>query len=101
LFNGRIKVYVDPYAANISDTHFAVLGYKGASAWDAGIYYSPYVALQMVRATDPETFQPKIGYKSRYAVSANPFSQGSTQSNGSLTPNANVYFRRISIKNLM
>jgi hypothetical protein len=100
LFNSRIKVYVDPYAANISDTHFAVLGYKGASAWDAGIYYSPYVALQMVRATDPETFQPKIGYKSRYAVSANPFSQGSTQSNGSLTPNANVYFRRISIVNL-
>jgi hypothetical protein len=101
LFNGRIKVFVDPFSANIADLHYAVLGYKGVSAWDSGLYYSPYVALQMVRATDPNTFQPKIGYKTRYAMTANPFAQGTTQGNGQLITNSNVYYRRLSIKNLL
>jgi hypothetical protein len=100
LFNGRIKVYVDPYSANISNSHYAVLGYKGTSAWDAGLYYCPYVGLQMVRATDPNTFQPAIGFKTRYATVANPYAQGTTQGTGALTPNTNNYFRRIGILNL-
>ena len=100
LFNGRIKVYIDPYSANISDTQYAVLGYKGASAWDAGLYYSPYVALQMVRATDPETFQPRIGFKTRYALTANSFAEGQTQGGGRLLANSNMYYRRITILNI-
>jgi Major capsid protein Gp23 len=101
LFNGKIKVYVDPYSANVSNDHYAVLGYKGASAWDAGLYYCPYVALQMVRATDPNTFQPKIGYKSRYGLVAHPYAEGRVQGKGALTANSNNYFRRISIRNLL
>ncbi len=99
--NGRIKVYVDPYSANVSDNHFYVMGYKGTSPYDAGLFYCPYVPLQMVRAVGQDTFQPKIGFKTRYGMVANPFAEGLTQGSGALTANANVYYRRVLVKNLM
>jgi len=99
--NGRIKVYVDPYSANVSDAHFYVAGYKGSSAYDAGLFYCPYVPLQMVRAVGPDTFQPKIGFKTRYGMVANPFAEGLTQGQGALTANANRYYRRVKVTNLM
>jgi hypothetical protein len=99
--NGRIKVYVDPYSANVSNNHFYVMGYKGSSPYDAGLFYCPYVPLQMVRAVGPDTFQPKIGFKTRYGMVANPFAEGLTFGAGALTANANVYYRRVLVKNLM
>ena len=101
--NGRIKVYVDPYSANVSSNHYYVVGYKGTSPYDAGLFYCPYVPLQMLRSIDPGTFQPKIGFKTRYGMVANPFV---TQSNGTpdaetLTANRNQYYRRVLVKNLM
>ncbi len=99
--NGRIKVYVDPYSANVSDAHFYVSGYKGSSAYDAGLFYCPYVPLQMVRAVGQDTFQPKIGFKTRYGMVANPFAEGLTQGQGALTANANRYYRRVRVNNLM
>jgi hypothetical protein len=99
--NGRIKVYVDPYSANVSNNHFYVMGYKGTSPYDAGLFYCPYVPLQMVRAVGPDTFQPKIGFKTRYGMVANPFAEGLTFGAGALTANANVYYRRVLVKNLM
>jgi len=99
--NGRIKVYVDPYSANVADRHFFVMGYKGSSAYDAGLFYCPYVPLQMVRAVGQDTFQPKIGFKTRYGMVANPFAEGLTQGSGALTANANVYYRRVLVDNLM
>jgi len=99
--NGRIKVYVDPYSANVSDRHFYVAGYKGSSAYDAGLFYCPYVPLQMVRAVGQDTFQPKIGFKTRYGMVANPFAEGTTQGSGALTANANRYYRRVLVDNLM
>ena len=99
--NGRIKVYVDPYSANVSDRHFYVAGYKGGSAYDAGLFYCPYVPLQMVRAVGQDTFQPKIGFKTRYGLVANPFAEGTTQGEGALTANANRYYRRSLVDNLM
>ena len=99
--NGRTKVYVDPYSANVSDNHFYVSGYKGSSAYDAGLFYCPYVPLQMVRAVGQDTFQPKIGFKTRYGMVANPFAEGLTQGQGALTANANRYYRRVKVTNLM
>ena len=99
--NGRIKVYVDPYSANVSDRHFYVAGYKGSTAYDAGLFYCPYVPLQMVRAVGQDTFQPKIGFKTRYGLVANPFAEGTTQGSGALTANANRYYRRVLVDNLM
>lgn len=99
--NGRIKVYVDPYSANVSNNHFYVMGYKGPSPYDAGLFYCPYVPLQMVRAVGQDTFQPKIGFKTRYGMVANPFAEGLSQGQGALTANANVYYRRVLVKNLM
>jgi hypothetical protein len=99
--NGRIKVYVDPYSANVSNRHYFVMGYKGSSAYDAGLFYCPYVPLQMVRAVGQDTFQPKIGFKTRYGLVTNPFSAGAAQSDGTLTANANVYYRRVLVDNLM
>ena len=99
--NGRIKVYVDPYSANVSDRHFYVAGYKGGSAYDAGLFYCPYVPLQMVRAVGQDTFQPKIGFKTRYGLVANPFAEGTSQGSGALTANANRYYRRVLVDNLM
>ena len=99
--NGRIKVYVDPYSANVSDKHYYVAGYKGTSPYDAGLFYCPYVPLQQVRAINPDTFQPKIGFKTRYGMVSNPFAQGLTQGSGALTANTNKYYRRVQVANLM
>lgn len=97
VLNGRIKVYIDPYTTG----NYLTMGYKGASAFDAGLFYCPYVPLQMVRAVGEDTFQPKIGFKTRYGVVANPFSRGATASDGSLIQDSNVYYRRLMVDNLM
>ena len=76
VLNGRYKVYIDPYSANSADKQFYVVGYKGTSPYDAGIFYCPYVPLQMVRAVGEKTFHPKIGFKTRYGLTANPFAEG-------------------------
>lgn len=99
VLNGKYKVYVDPYTSNVSATQFFVVGYKGASAFDAGLFYCPYVPLQMVRAVDPNSFQPKIGFKTRYGMVANPFV--SLDGSGGLTANENYYYRRVKVANLM
>jgi hypothetical protein len=98
---GRIKVYIDPYAPTAAQQEFAVVGYKGANAYDAGIFYCPYVPLQMVRAVDTGTFQPKIGFKTRYGLVANPFAGGTTQGLGLLTAQSNNYYRAFKVANLM
>ena len=98
---GRIKVYIDPYFPTGSTNEFAVVGYKGSNAYDAGIFYCPYVPLQMVRAVDTGTFQPKIGFKTRYGLVANPFAEGTSQGLGALTVQSNNYYRGFAIKNLM
>ena len=102
VLNGRFRVYIDPYAT----TQYMNIGYKGAGAFDAGIFYCPYVPLQMVRAVDQDTFQPKIGFKTRYGMVANPFSQGATKSGdwatgSGIDANSNVYYRASTIANLM
>ena len=103
VLNGRIKVYIDPYFAPSSGIHYMTVGYKGSSAFDAGLFYCPYVPLQMVRAVGEDTFQPKIGFKTRYGVVENPFARGTTAlaSNGALDDNANKYYRRVLVKNIM
>ena len=103
VLNGKYKVYVDPYTSNVSATQFFVVGYKGQSAFDAGLFYCPYVPLQMVRAVDPNSFQPKIGFKTRYGLVANPFVNLDDGANGqdNLTANANYYYRRVKVTNLM
>ena len=103
VLNGKYKVFVDPYTANVSATQFFVVGYKGASAFDAGLFYCPYVPLQMVRAVDPNSFQPKIGFKTRYGLVANPFVNldDGTSGQDNLTANANYYYRRVKVSNLM
>jgi hypothetical protein len=107
VLNGKYKVYVDPYSGGNNPSgagaQFFMVGYKGTSAFDAGLFYCPYVPLQMVRAVDPNTFQPKIGFKTRYGMVANPFvdlddSSGST---GDLTVDKNYYYRKVIVKNLM
>ena len=102
VLNGRHKVYIDPYAANSGDANqYFVSGYKGASPFDAGIFYCPYVPLQMVRAVGEQSFQPKIGFKTRYGMTANPFAEGTNKGAGALNNGANVYYRRVLVKNLM
>ena len=96
VLNGRYKVYVDPYAGS----NYMVVGYKGSSAFDAGLFYCPYVPLQMVRAVGENSFQPKIGFKTRYGMVANPFAEGTTQGLGALTRDANEYYRRVRVSNL-
>jgi hypothetical protein len=98
---GRIKVYIDPYFPTSSTSEFAVVGYKGSNAYDAGLFYCPYVPLQMVRAVDTGTFQPKIGFKTRYGLVANPFAEGTTVGSGTINVNSNVYYRAFKISNLM
>ena len=99
---GRIKVYIDPYFPAGSTNEFAVIGYKGSNAYDAGLFYCPYVPLQMVRAVDTGTFQPKIGFKTRYGLVSNPFADGTTAATqGALTAQSNVYYRGFVVKNLM
>ena len=100
VLNGRFKVYVDPYFAATSGVHYATIGYKGTSAFDAGLFYCPYVPLQMVRAVGQDSFQPKIGFKTRYGMVANPFA--TSAGDGAIAfANKNIYYRRISISNLM
>lgn len=98
---GRIKVFIDPYFLASGNLEFAVLGYKGANAYDSGMFYCPYVPLQMVRAVDTSTFQPKIGFKTRYGLVANPFANGLVQGQGALTAQSNYYYRAMKIANLM
>ena len=98
VLNGRLKVYIDPYAIG---GNYLTVGYKGSSAFDAGLFYCPYVPLQMVRAVDQDSFQPKIGFKTRYGMVANPFAEGATAGAGSLTFNTNVYYRRVVVTNLL
>ena len=102
LLHGRIKVYIDPYFGGYtSNQELVTIGYKGSSPYDAGLFYCPYVPLQMVRAVDQFTFQPKIGFKTRYGMVANPFAKGSLVGNGALTERSNVYYRLFGVKNLM
>jgi hypothetical protein len=96
ILNGKYRVFIDPYATG----NFFVVGYKGASSYDAGIFYAPYVPLQMYKAVSDETFQPKIGFKVRYGMVANPFAQGLTKGGGALNANSNVYFRRTKVVGL-
>jgi len=93
---GRIKVYVDPYS--VAGTDYCVVGYKGTNAYDAGLFYCPYVPLQMVRAVDPQTYQPKIGFKTRYGLVANPFATGA--GSGALAHDTNVYYRKFVVLNI-
>ena len=104
--NGKLKVFIDPFSSNVSDTQYYVAGYKGTNAYDCGLFYCPYVPLQMVRSVTAETFQPNIGFKTRYGIVANPFAEGplgatGNQGMGRLSDNTNRYYRRVSIKNLM
>jgi hypothetical protein len=102
VLQGKYRVYIDPYAANNSANQYYVVGYKGSSPYDAGIFYCPYVPLQMVRAVGENTFQPKIGFKTRYGIVANPFAKGATTTDpGVLARNSNVYYRRVKVANLM
>jgi hypothetical protein len=106
ILNGRYKVYVDPYSANQAASNYFVVGYKGSSQYDAGIFYCPYVPLQMVRAVGQDTFQPKIGFKTRYGIQANPFAEASASTthasiNGAGSANSNRYYRRVKVANLM
>ena len=105
VLNGKYKVYIDPYSANNSASQYFVVGYKGTSPYDAGIFYCPYVPLQMVRAVGQDTFQPKIGFKTRYGLQANPFAEAGSGDaaviNGAGSANANRYYRRVKVTNLM
>ena len=104
---GKFRVYIDPYSANLTTANatpgnqYYVVGYKGSSPYDAGLFYCPYVPLQMVRAVGENSFQPKIGFKTRYGLVANPFAEGTDQGLGRLQVNANRYYRRVAVKNLM
>ena len=100
---GKFRVYIDPYSANNAANQYYVAGYKGSSPYDAGLFYCPYVPLQMVRAVGENTFQPKIGFKTRYGLVANPFAEGdaTSQGLGGLNVNKNRYYRRVTVKNLM
>ena len=102
MLHGRIKVYIDPYYGGYtSNQELVTIGYKGSSPYDAGLFYCPYVPLQMVRAVDQFTFQPKIGFKTRYGMVANPFAAGLNQNSGIIQPRTNVYYRIFGVKNLM
>ena len=108
VLNGRFKVYIDPYSANNVAKQYFVVGYKGTSPYDAGMFYCPYVPLQMVRAVGQDTFQPKIGFKTRYGLVANPFAETGAVASGAVSgitdagnANANRYYRRVQVANLM
>ena len=106
VLNGRYRVYIDPYSSNLgSSSQFYMVGYKGSSPYDAGMFYCPYVPLQMVRAVDPNSFQPKIGFKTRYGLIANPYVTSSDSLSdadaSTFTANRNQYYRRTQVLNLM
>ena len=96
VLNGRTKVYIDPYAT----TDYITVGYKGTNAYDAGIFYCPYVPLTMVRAVEEQSFQPKIGFKTRYGMASNPF-VGATAANGLATAKTNQYYRIFRVDNIL
>ena len=100
VLNGRYKVYIDPYAANQAAKQYYTVGYKGTSPYDAGLFFCPYVPLQMVRAVSQETFQPKIGFKTRYGMVSNPFAARTLQSQGLHAPNSNMYYRKFRVDNV-
>ena len=107
VLQGKYRVYIDPYSANLNANNTAngnqyyVCGYKGSSPYDAGLFYCPYVPLQMVRAVGENSFRFKIGFKTRYGLVSNPFAEGTNQGMGSLNVNQNRYYRRVAVKNLM
>ncbi len=110
VLNGKFKVYIDPYSANLGANasptkQYYVVGFKGASPYDSGIFYCPYVPLQMVRAVGQDSFQPKIGFKTRYGLVANPFAGAGTGDNitadGLTAANSNRYYRRVQVANIM
>ena len=110
ILQGKYRVYIDPYASNLAANNgglsqgtnqYYVVGYKGSSPYDAGVFYCPYVPLQMVRAVGENSFQPKIGFKTRYGLVANPFAEGTEQGLGRLSVNKNRYYRRVALKNIM
>ena len=104
VLNGRYKVYIDPYSANAAAKQFYTIGYKGTSPYDAGLFYCPYVPLQMVRAVGENSFQPKIGFKTRYGLVRNPFAESSAQLSGADTTgtdNSNIYYRKVKVLNIM
>ena len=94
-------MYIDPYSANADAKQYYTVGYKGTSPYDSGIFYCPYVPLQIVRAVGENTFQPKIGFNTRYGLTANPFAGVATARGGTLTANDNVYYRRVQVTNIM
>jgi len=106
VLNGKFKVYVDPYSANVAASQFYVAGYKGTSPYDAGLFYCPYVPLQMVRAVGQDSFQPKIGFKTRYGMVQNPFATtngvGALDVSGAVAAgDQNLYYRRVKVSNIM
>jgi hypothetical protein len=106
VLNGKFKVYVDPYSANVSAAQFYVAGYKGTSPYDSGLFYCPYVPLQMVRAVGQDSFQPKIGFKTRYGMVQNPFATsnglGALDVAGAVAAgDQNLYYRRVKVANIM
>ena len=106
VLNGKFRVYVDPYAANVSASQYYVVGYKGTSPYDSGLFYCPYVPLQMVRAVGQNSFQPKIGFKTRYGMVQNPFATsagtGALDNSGAVAASAqNEYYRRVKVTNIM
>jgi len=101
VLQGKYRVYIDPYSANLAANQYFVAGYKGSSPYDAGLFYCPYVPLQMVRAVGQDTFQPKIGFKTRYGMVSNPFAEGTDQGLGRITARSNRYYRRVRVDNLM
>ena len=96
VLNGKHRVYIDPYA--VSD--YVTVGYKGSNAYDAGVFYCPYVPLTMVRAIGENTFQPKIGFKTRYGMASNPF-VGGTPSDGLAPVKTNQYYRIFRVDNIL
>ena len=101
VLQGKYRVYIDPYSANSAAQQYYVVGYKGSSPYDAGLFYCPYVPLQMVRAVGENTFQPKIGFKTRYGMVANPFAEGLDKGLGRIKANSNRYYQRVKVLNLM
>lgn len=99
ILNRKYKVYVDPYFVSDSGNNFATVGYKGASPYDAGLFYAPYVPLEMYTATGEESFQPRIAFSTRYGMVTNPFANASGTA-GAIEANANKYYRKIKITNL-
>jgi hypothetical protein len=100
VLNGRYKVFIDPYSSNMSDQQYLVVGYKGQSQMDGGLYFCPYIPLELRRAVDPSTFQPKIGFTTRYGLVANPFAATNVGDNG-LYAGSNCYFRKLKVTNIM